>query len=188
MRSAGGDKAKASSIEVIMRLYSGQFNLIANDIIKALLEAELLELDNGKRQEAELDIVGVLREYVRTDREISAKARDLTINDGKQAEMQMKRRLAKEKGFKLGDEGIDYLVSQILETFMQSDHVEEIFGSDRDLRARINPIIKRYTASRDDEVDKEVRSKIKNLEEGSSAWNIEYERAMERVQKNKGLT
>jgi hypothetical protein len=71
---------------------------------------------------------------------------------------------------------------------MQSDHIEEIFGSDRDLRARINPIIKRYTASRDDEVDKEVRSKIKNLEEGSSAWNIEYERAMERVQRNKGLT
>ena len=44
-----------------MRLYSGQFNLIANDIIKALLDAELLELDAGKRQEAELDMTIAFR-------------------------------------------------------------------------------------------------------------------------------
>jgi hypothetical protein len=70
---------------------------------------------------------------------------------------------------------------------MQSSHVEEIFGTDRDLRSKINPVIKRYTAARDEELDREVRSKIRNLEEGSAAWEIEYERVMDRVQRTKGL-
>jgi hypothetical protein len=121
------------------------------------------------------------------DRELSQRAKDMNQGEGKAAELQTKRRLAKEKNFKFGDEAIDYLVTQIIETFMQSSHVEEIFGTDRDLRSKINPVIKRYTAARDEELDREVRSKIRNLEEGSAAWEIEYERVMDRVQRTKGL-
>jgi hypothetical protein len=70
---------------------------------------------------------------------------------------------------------------------MASPHIEEIYGADNELRAKMTPILKRYTASRDNELDEAVRSKIKNLEEGSAAWDIEYERVLERVRRNKGL-
>ena len=170
-----------------MRLYSGQFRLIAAEVIKTLREASLVEIDVDVVEEAELDLVGVLREYQRMDRLLGEKARDAVASMGKAAEMKEKRRLAKEKNFRVGDEGVEYLVQQMIETLMASPHVEEIYGEDRDLRAKISPIVKRYTASRDEELDLAVRGQIKNLEEGSAAWEIEYERALERVKRNKGL-
>ncbi|MCB9531082.1 MAG: DUF507 family protein [Myxococcales bacterium] len=170
-----------------MRLYSGQFRLMATELVKALLDAELIELEDGNVEEAELDLVGVLREYQRMDRQLTQKARDTTATLGKSAEMKEKRRLAKEKNFRVGDDGVEYVVQQMIETLLASSHIEEIFGEDRELRAVLNPIVKRYTASRDDELDAAVRGQIKNLEEGSQAWEIEYERVLSRVKRNKGL-
>lgn len=170
-----------------MRLYSGQFKMIASEVIKTLIDADLVEISAEMRPEAELDVEGVLREYRRMDRQITQRARDLTTGDGRGAEMKMKRRLAKEKNFRIGDDALEYLINQMIETFLASPHFDEIYGEDRELRAKITPVIKRYTASRDQEVDAAVRSKIKNLEEGSAAWEIEYERVMGRVKRNKGL-
>lgn len=170
-----------------MRLYSAQFRMIATEIVKALVDGELLEIDPENREEAELDIEGVLREYRRMDRQISQRARDMTVGDGRGAEMKMKRRLAKEKNFRIGEDALEYLVAQMLETFMASPHVDEIYGEDRQIRATITPILKRYGASRDQELDEAVRAKIKNLEEGSAAWEIEYERVLSRVKRTKGL-
>lgn len=170
-----------------MRLYSAQFKMVASEIIKALIDGGLVEIDPANRAEAELDVEGVLREYRRMDRQITQRARDLTTGDGRGAEMKMKRRLAKEKNFRIGDDALEYVIAQMLETFMASPHIEEIYGEDRELRSKITPILKRYTASRDQELDEAVRSKIKNLEEGSAAWEIEYERVMGRVKRTKGL-
>lgn len=170
-----------------MRLYSAQFKMLSAEIIKALIDGGLVEIDAANRPEAELDVEGVLREYRRMDRQITQRARDLTVGDGRGAEMKMKRRLAKEKNFRIGDDALEYVVAQMLETFMASPHFEEIYGLDRELRAAITPVLKKYTASRDQELDEAVRSKIKNLEEGSAAWEIEYERAMGRVKRAKGL-
>lgn len=171
----------------MMRLYSGQFQMMGAEVIKTLIKGELLEILPENVQEAELDVVGVLREYQRMDRQITQRARDLAGTDGRSAEMKMKRRLAKEKNFRIGDDALEYLVAQMLETFMATPHIEEVFGSDREIRAAVTPVLKRYTASRDSEIDVAVRSKIKNLEQGSSAWEIEYERVMARVKANKGL-
>ena len=170
-----------------MRLYSGQFQMMGAEIIKTLTNKELLEILPENVEEAELDVVGVLREYQRMDRQITQRARDLTATDGRGAEMKMKRRLAKDKNFRIGDDALEYIIGQMLETFMVTPHIEEVFGTDREIRAAITPVLKKYTASRDQELDAAVRSKIKNLEQGSSAWDIEYERVMSRVKANKGL-
>ena len=171
-----------------MRLYSGQFKMIAAEVIKALINAELVDIESENVPEAELDVEGVLREYRRMDRSLTRRAQDLTVGDGRAAEMKMKRRLAREKNFQVGDDALEYLIVQMLETFMASPHFEEIYGTDRDIRAKVTPVIKRYTASRDEELDEAVRSRIKNLEEGSAAWDIEYERMMGRVKRTKGLS
>lgn len=170
-----------------MRLYSGQFNLIANEIISSLVRAELIDVSAENRLEAELDAVGVLREYSRVERDISRRARELATGEEQGGESKIKRRLAKEKGIKLGDEALEYIVSQIIEVFMQSTHIDEVFADDRELRSVITPIMRKYTRNREDELDVEVRSKLRNLKEGSAAWDIEYEKAMERVKRTKGL-
>jgi hypothetical protein len=39
----------------------------------------------------------------------------------------------------------------------------------------------------DEEIDQEVRNRIKNLEEGTQAWELEYKRAMEQIKRKHGL-
>jgi len=171
-----------------MRLYSGQIRLIAEEILTQLGREELIEFANAEgREEAILDVVGVLKEYNRMDRELGRRAKDMTVGEGGGSEMRMKRRLAKEKGFRIGDDAVEYVISQMIEMFEQSNHVEEIYGTDRDLRAVMNVVMKKHLRDRSDEIDAAVRSKIKNLEEGSTAWEVEYERVMQRVKRVKGL-
>jgi hypothetical protein len=38
------------------------------------------------------------------------------------------------------------------------------------------------------DLDREVRSKIKNLEEGTNTFEVEYARVMEQIKKTRGLS
>jgi hypothetical protein len=171
-----------------MRLYSSQYPIIAREIIRQLTRQSLIEVAEGQEAEAELDVVGVLREYSRMDRQLSERARDLAGAEGRGAEMREKQRLAREKGFKTGEDAIEYVTQQILETFLQSDNIEEIFGEDRELRRAMVLVLRRYADDRSEELDADVRSKLKNLQEGSTAWDIAYEQTMKLVKQRKGLT
>jgi len=98
----------------------------------------------------------------------------------------VKRALAGEKGFGLGDEGLDWMTNQMIESFMQSPHVEEIFAEDAVLRKKMADILKRHMMV-DDEIDAEVRKRIKNLEEGTATWEVEYNKAVDQIKRNRGL-
>jgi len=39
----------------------------------------------------------------------------------------------------------------------------------------------------DEELDQEVRQRIRNLEEGTSAWDIEYKRVMDQMKMKHGI-
>jgi hypothetical protein len=39
----------------------------------------------------------------------------------------------------------------------------------------------------DDEIDAEVRRRIKNLEEGTATWEVEYQKALDQIKKNRRL-
>ena len=78
------------------------------------------------------------------------------------------------------------MTAQIIESFMQSMHVEEIFADDAALRKRMVDILKKHMLV-DDEVDAEVRRRIKNLEEGTATWEVEYQKALEQIKKNRRL-
>lgn len=171
-----------------MRIYSSQYTLIAGDIIRALTRKELVEIEETQVSEAELDVIGVLREYNRITREINDQSRDQTADRAEA--MRLRRRLAKEKGVGFGEEGLVYVIEQIIETLMVSPNIEEIFGTDRELRAVITPILDSHTRERDreDELDVLVRGRIKNLEEGTSAWDIEYQRVQSQLRRTRGMS
>ena len=78
------------------------------------------------------------------------------------------------------------LLDQIVECFFYSNYVEEVFASDLDLRRKMAPILKRHMSVEDD-LDREVRARIKHVEEGTPAWEIEYQKTLELVRRTKGV-
>jgi uncharacterized protein len=169
-----------------MRLYAAKIPVIGKELVKALADAgDIAVTDRG---EAELDVEAVLKEYLRLEREITDKAKDMLQKRNLPYEhfSKIKRTLAQEKGIAFGDEGLEWMTNQMIESFMQSPHVEEIFGEDATLRRRMVDVLKRHMMV-DDELDAEVRRRIKNLEEGTATWDVEYQKALDQIRRNRGL-
>jgi hypothetical protein len=169
-----------------MRLYSSKIPVIAREIIDQLTTDGDIEVEN--RAEAQLDIEAVLREYLRTERELTERAKDVLQSRGLSHDSfgKVKRAVAEEKNFGLGDEGITWMSGQILETFMQSRFVDEIYSDDADLRKKMRTIMRRHMLV-DEELDAEVRTRIKNLQEGTSQWDIEYSKVIEQIKQKRGI-
>jgi hypothetical protein len=169
-----------------MRLYSGKIPVIGTELVKSLVEAGDIAVSD--KAEAELDVQAVLKEYLRLEREITDRAKDVLQKRNLPYEQfgKVKRALAGEKGFGLGDEGLEWITNQLIESFMQSPHIEEIFAEDAVLRKKMSDILKRHMMV-EEEIDAEVRKRIKNLEEGTATWEVEYNKAVDQIKRNRGL-
>src|SRR3954462_3191336 len=161
-----------------MRLYSGKIPTVGSEIVKNLVEAGDIEVTD--RAEAEMDVQAVLKEYVRLDREITEKAKDVLQKKNLPYEQfgKVKRALAGEKAFGLGEEALDWMTTQMIESFMQSPHIEEIFVEDAVLRTAMADVLKTHMQVHE-ELDEEVRRRIKNLQEGPSPWEVEYSKVLD---------
>ena len=169
-----------------MKLYSGKIDSLATEIISRLVTDGDIEVSD--RTEAEQDAASVLKEYLRVDRELTERAKDIMEIRGLPYSHfgRIKRGLADEKEFGLGEEGVTWILNQLLETFMQSKHIEEIFAEDAAMRRKLKEIVKKHMMV-DEELDKEVRQRIRNLEEGTQTWEIEYNRVLEQMKQKFGL-
>jgi len=169
-----------------MKLYQGKIPVIAEEIIKQLTDAGDIEISDVK--EAQLDVEAVLKEYLRTDRELTEKAKDELERKRLPYEQfgKIKRAMAEAKDFATGDESINWITTQVLETFMQSRHVEEVFADDAQLRRKLRDLLRKHMAV-DDELDEEVRRRIKNLAEGTQTWEIEYAKVMDQMKRKHGI-
>ena len=169
-----------------MKLFSGKIGIISAEIARTLIDEE--DIDTDSPEEVELDIQAVLKEYVRTDKELTENAKDFCEKRGwpLSSYYKVKRKLAERQRFVIGDEAMDYIMEQIIGAFMHSQFVEEIFTEDHELKRKMRIVLRRHTDI-EDEIDQEARSKIKNLEEGTRDWEIEYARAMDAVKRRRGL-
>ena len=169
-----------------MKLYAGKIPVIGTELVRSLIaDGDISVVD---KSEAELDFQAVLKEYLRLDKEITEKAKDLLQKRNLPYEQfgKVKRSIAGEKAFGLGDDGLDWMTTQMIESFMQSPHIEEVYAEDSVLRRKITDILKKHMMV-EDELDAEVRRRIKNLEEGTSTWDVEYQKALEQIKRNRGL-
>ena len=170
-----------------MKLFPGKVDIIAAEITQRLITGESIETDSPN--EVELDIGSVLKEYIRRDKSLTERAKDICERQGLPYNSfpKIKRQLAKKENFKIGDEAMDYLMEQIIGVFMHSQFVDEIYAEDHDLKVTMRDVIRKHTDIEDD-IDEEARRKIKNLQEGTSEWEIEYKRAMDQVKKRRKLS
>ena len=169
-----------------MRLYSGKVPTIATEVVRALLASKDIEGEDPK--EIELDVASVLNQYLATEKEVNDRAKDILERTGKpQSEYQRLRALAAdEKGIKVGDEALDYLLDQVVEMLMHSNNVDEVYVEDVVLRRKMAPIFKKHMAV-DAGLDTEVRAQLRHVKEGTREWEIEYARVLENVRRRKGL-
>ena len=169
-----------------MKLYPGKVDTIAAEVIQKL--AQDGDLDVSDANEAQLDVASVLKEYIRVDKELTERAKDiLEIRGLPYSQLgRTKRQLADQKEFGLGEEGITWICNQLVETFMQSRHVEEVYADDATLRRKIKDIVRKHMQV-DEELDQEVRQRIKNLQEGTAAWDVEYAKVMEQIKMKHGI-
>ena len=169
-----------------MRLFSSKVPIIASEVVRKLVAEKDLETEASA--EVERDVEAVLNEYLRLEREVTTKTKELM--DGRKLPPtefgRVKKSVAEQRGLKVGDEVIDFLLDQIVEAFLYSNNVDEVYASDLDLRRKMAPILKRHMLV-EDELDKEVRGRLRHLEEGTPAWEIEYGKSLELIKRTKGM-
>lgn len=169
-----------------MRLFSGKIAPLSEEIVKALVENQDIECES--RKEVTRDVESVFTNYLQLEKEATERAKDiLTSRSLPQSEFSRVKKLAAEqKGIKIGDDLMDFLLDQLIEMLMHSGNVDEVFVEDHALRRRMRPVLKKHLDI-DEELENEVRSQLKHVQEGSRTWEIEYRRLMGDIQRRKGL-
>jgi hypothetical protein len=169
-----------------MRLYSGKVNAIATEVVRVLVAAKDIEAESPR--EVEADVASVLNNYLSIEKEVNERAKDMLQRTGRpQSEFNRVRQMAADdKGIKLGEDALDYLLDQVVEIFEHSNNVDEIYAQDVEMRRKMAPIFKKHMAL-DEGLDGDVRAQLKHLKEGTSQWDIEYQKVLEQVKRRKGL-
>jgi hypothetical protein len=170
-----------------MRLYRGKIEPITEEVVRVLRESGAVEFEN--ETEAKTDIESVLKEYLRLDKEVVEEAKNRMESRGLGYSQlgKTKSQVSKERGIPGQDEVLPYLLEQLINILLHSNNVAEIFVEDVEIRKKIAPILRKHMDVETD-LDREVRSKIKNLQDGTSDFEVEYARVMESIKQKRRLT
>lgn len=171
-----------------MRLYRKIIPKIAREVVRTLHSKNEVEVEDGRMDEAELDLAAVMVEYMNEEERIVTEAKETMARRGLSHDRfaQVKKSLAEARGFKLGDDGMDFILNQMLEALFASRNIAEVYAADQDLRKFMKEVIDKYTAV-DEDLDREARNRLKNLREGTPEWEIEYPRVVAHLKRQKGL-
>ena len=147
-----------------------------------------IEVEPMRVADAEMDMSAIMREYLANEERVNQATREALERRGYDFSKfnQVKREMADVRGFKMGDEGIEYVINQMIEFLLISRNVEEVYSADNVLRQKIYAVMKKHLDV-DDEIDKEARSRLKHLQEGTSAFDIEYNKTVEQIRRARGL-
>jgi hypothetical protein len=170
-----------------MRLYGAKVGPLAQEVVRSLITAKDIETDS--QREVVADIEAVLKSYIDTEKIVDEKTRDLLQRTGRGTGDfgKVRQQVAEHHHIKVGDDALDFLLDQVVEMLMHSNHVEEVFAEDVALRRKMAPIFKKYMGA-DAELETEVRGQLKHLKEGTSQWDIEYSRVLEATKRKRGLS
>lgn len=171
-----------------MRLYPKVIPIISREVIQQLMQDGDVEVETLRIADAEMDLSAIMREYLANEERVNQATREALERRGYDHSKfnQVKREMADVRGFKLGDEGIEYVINQMIEFLLISRNVEEVFAADNVLRGKIFALMKKHLDV-DEEIDKEARARLKHLQEGTSAFDIEYNKTIEQIRRARGL-
>ncbi len=171
-----------------MRLYPKLVPIIAREIIQKLMTDKDIEVEAVRISDAELDLAAIMREYLANEERVNQATREALERRGYDFSKfaQVKREMADVRGFALGDDGIEFVINQMLEFMLISRNIEEVYAADHELRPKLVQVMKRHLDI-DEEIDREARGRLKHLQEGTGAFEIEYQKTMEQIRRARGL-
>jgi hypothetical protein len=169
-----------------MRLFSTHIPAISTECVRVLLAANDIEAEAPK--EVEADVASVLKSYLQSEQDVNDRTKELLERTGRGTGdfNRVREQIAESKGIKVGDESLDYILDQVVEMLNHSHNVEEIYVEDIVLRRKMAPIFKKHMAA-DSGLDAEVRAQLRHMKEGTSQWDIEYQKVLEATKRKKGL-
>jgi hypothetical protein len=129
-----------------MRLSPTVIPLISRETIQRLLQQEAIEVEPTRIADAEMDLSAIMREYLAGEERVNQATREALERRGYDHGKfdQVKREMADVRGFKLDDEGIDHVVSQMAEFLLLSRNVEEVYAGDDVLRPTILAVMRKH--------------------------------------------
>lgn len=171
-----------------MRLYPKVIPAIAREVIQTLTKENDIEVEPLRIADAEMDMAAVMREYLAAEERVNQATREALERRGYDHSKfhQVKREMADVRGFKMGEEGIEYVIGQMIEFLLISRNVEEVYSEDPVLRKKIVSIFRKHLDV-EAEIDREARARMKNIPEGTAEWDIEYARNLEMIKRVRGL-
>lgn len=171
-----------------MRLYGKLVTTIARDIVARLVQDKDIEVEPNRLSDAEMDLSAIMREHLASEERVNQATREALERRGLDHSRfsQVKQEMADVRGFKLGDEGIENLINQMLEFLLISRNVEEVFSEDHVLRLKVHQTMKKHLQVEDD-IDKEARSRLRHLQDGTQAFEVEYQKIAEQIRRSRGL-
>jgi hypothetical protein len=170
-----------------MKIYRKVIPKIAKDVVRSLLASRAIEVEDGRRDEAELDVAGVVVDYLNTLDQLSSDAHDALQRHSLPAESlgRVKRSLAESRKVITGDGALEYVMDRMIEALFSSKNIEEVYFEDAELRKLLLESISKYLGV-DEELDREVRGRLKNLREGTVEWETEYSRLINQMRNYQG--
>ena len=171
-----------------MKIYRGKIRPISEEIVQTLAAEGDIEVAPEEMEEVILDVEAIIKEYIRLDEDLNRLARDILQQRGLSYTDfgKVKRELAEEKKFEVGDRAMFWIGTQIIECFMVNNRVGEIYSEDWVMRKKIIKIFNTQLGL-EEQVDKEARARIKNIQEGTPEWEIEYKKLKDMIAKKRGL-
>lgn len=169
-----------------MRLQHAKIPDLARQIVDSILAQG--DVESEKPAEVRADVQAVLEQYVRDEQQVVERAREVLSARGLPPNElpRIKKLVSQERGIKLGDDAIDYVLDQLIEMLMHSQSVDEIYADDVTLRRKMRDPLRKH-AQIDDEIQAEVKGQLKHVKEGSTLWEVEYQRMLEDIRRRKGL-
>ncbi|HZW88419.1 MAG TPA: DUF507 family protein, partial [Myxococcaceae bacterium] len=143
-----------------MRLYPKVIPVISRETIQLLMQDGDIEVEPMRIADAEMDLSAIMREYLTNEERVNQATREALERRGFDSSKfdQVKQEMADLRGFRMGDEGIAYVVSQLIEFLLISRNVEEVFAADNNLRQKIFAVMKKHLDV-DEEIDREARAR-----------------------------
>lgn len=171
-----------------MRIYRKKISPIAESIVDTFVRDGDIEIMGSLHNTVVRDVARFIEEYADREQALSDTTREIMERKGLSDNQFNKVRdiLAEEKGIPLGDEAMEYLADKIIRYMLTEDSIDEVYSEDPDMRKKIFDVFNRYIDVEED-IDREVRARLKNIPENSPIFRIEYEKVLREVKRKKGL-
>jgi hypothetical protein len=171
-----------------MKLYRVKVPVIARAVLESLCNDGSILVEPENRAEAENDLIAIMEEFLRRDHDLGEAVKSRMANQAIPYDQRGKVRgaIATEWNHPTGKEIPRYLARQIIENFMISRFVEDVFADDRDMYTKVVRIVEAHDVN-EDALRLEAMERIKNVAEGSVEYEDALARAMREVKTRYGL-